>query len=98
MQQSIRATDRAGRYGGEEFIIILPKTNLPSGVNVAERIRKAVEAARMEGGKGEAFGITISLGLSSYQAGEEAEPLISRADDALYRAKKNGRNRVETQV
>ena len=98
VQQSVRATDRAGRYGGEEFIVILPKTDLPSGMNVAERIRKAVEAARMEGGKGEVLGITISLGLSSYQAGEKAESLISRADDALYRAKKNGRNRVETQV
>jgi len=98
VQQSIRATDRAGRYGGEEFLIILPRTDLSSGVNVAERIRKAVEAARMEGGKGEVFGITISLGLSSYQAGEETESLISRADDALYSAKKTGRNRVDPQV
>jgi len=98
VQQSIRATDRAGRYGGEEFLVILPRTDLPSGVNVAERTRKLVEAARMKGGKGEVLGITISLGVSSYRAGEEAESLVSRADDVLYRAKKNGRNRVETQV
>ena len=96
VRQSIRDTDTAGRYGGEEFIIILPKTDLSTALYVAERIREAIEAAEMKAPEGDVFTITVSQGLSSYEPGEDEQCLISRADGALYRAKESGRNRVET--
>jgi diguanylate cyclase (GGDEF)-like protein len=95
VRQVIRDPDTAGRYGGEEFVIILPKTNLSAALYVAERIRKAIEAAEMKAPEGDVFTITVSQGLSSYELGEDEHSLISRADGALYRAKENGRNRVE---
>jgi len=96
MQQNVRNTDTVGRYGGEEFIVVLPKTDLSSAGIMAERLRKAIEAAEMRDSEGNTFGITVSQGLSSYKPGEDELALISHADDALYRAKQNGRNRVET--
>jgi len=96
LRQNIRGPDSVGRYGGEEFIIILSKADLSAALVVAERIRKAIEMAEMKDSEGSVFGITVSLGLSSYRPGEDKYSLISRADDALYKAKENGRNRVET--
>jgi len=95
VRQNIRDTDTAGRYGGEEFIIILPRAHLASALNVAERIRRAIETAEMKDSKGNVFSITVSQGLSCYQPGQGEYSLISRADAALYRAKESGRNRVE---
>jgi two-component system cell cycle response regulator len=91
----IRATDVAGRYGGEEFIIILPHAEWSEALIVAERIRKAVEAAEMQGSSGETFSITVSQGVGSYTGDDDIHSLIQRADAALYKAKENGRNRVE---
>lgn len=96
MRGNIRDTDASGRYGGEEFITILPETDLSSARDMAERLRKLVEAAEMKDSEGNVFGVTISQGLSSYKPGDDEYSLVSRADDALYRAKENGRNRVET--
>jgi len=96
MQQNVRNTDSVGRYGGEEFIIVLSETDLSLALIVAERLRNAIEAAEMRDSEGNMFGITVSQGVSSYKPGEDKQSLISRADDALYRAKQNGRNRVET--
>ena len=96
VRQDIREADTAGRYGGEEFIIILPRTDLSSALNVAERVRKTIETSEMKDSKGNVFGITVSQGISIYQPGEDEYSLISRADNALYKAKENGRNRVET--
>ncbi len=96
LQTKIRDTDTAGRYGGDEFIIILPKANLPSALVAAERIRKTLAKAKMKDLKGNEFGITVSQGLASYRAGDARSSFIYRADDALNRAKQNGRNRVET--
>jgi two-component system cell cycle response regulator len=93
--RNIRNTDVAGRYGGEEFIIILTQTDLPSASDVAERIRKVIERAEMRDSAGNVFSITVSQGLSGWEPGEDAYSLISRADEALYKAKENGRNRVE---
>ena len=98
MQQNVRDTDSVGRYGGEEFIVVLSETDLSSALIVAERLRNAIEAAEMRGSEGNTFGIIVSQGVSSYKPGEDKQSLISRADDALYRAKQNGRNRVETSV
>ena len=96
MWQNIRDADIIGRYGGEEFIIILPRTGLSSALNVAERVRKMIEASKMKDPEGNMFGITVSQGISIYKLGEDEHSLISRADNALYKAKGNGRNRVET--
>ena len=92
---NIRDTDVAGRYGGEEFIIILPQADLSSARVLAERIRSIIESAEMKDSAGNVFAITISQGLSGWEPGEDAHSLISRADEALYKAKANGRNRVE---
>lgn len=86
----IRKTDMAGRYGGEEFIIVLPNTNIEQGKIVAEKIRKAVEETIMVS---QDYPITISLGLSSFpEHGQTADELIEKADQALYKAKESGRN------
>ena len=96
VREDIRIADSAGRYGGEEFIIVFPKTDLSSALIVAERIRKIIEAAEMSSLEGNVFGVTVSQGLSGYKTGDDKDSLISRADEALYKAKENGRNRVET--
>jgi len=95
MRQGIRAVDAVGRYGGEEFIIVLSKTNLSRAQDVSERIRKMIEVAEMKNFEGKVFHVTISLGIAGWEAGEEGNSLISHADKALYAAKGNGRNRVE---
>jgi diguanylate cyclase (GGDEF)-like protein len=95
LRQTIRDADTVGRYGGEEFIIILPKTGLSSALIVAERVRNTIEASEMKDSEGNMFGITVSQGISIYTPGEDEYSLISRADNALYKAKGNGRNRVE---
>jgi diguanylate cyclase (GGDEF)-like protein len=93
--RNIRDTDIAGRYGGEEFIIILPQADSSAAMVVAERIRNIIENAEMKDSAGNVFAITVSLGISIWEHGEDAYSLISRADEALYNAKENGRNRVE---
>jgi len=95
IRRNIRDTDVAGRYGGEEFIIILPQADLSSALVLAERIRGIIESAEMKDSAGNVFAITVSLGLSSWEPGEDDHSLISRTDEALYKAKENGRNRVE---
>ncbi len=86
----IRTTDRAFRYGGEEFCIILPETTAENGMNLANRLREKVEINRAVRG----LSITISLGITEYRKGEPAEEFIDRVDRALYQSKENGRNRT----
>jgi diguanylate cyclase (GGDEF)-like protein len=95
IRRNIRETDIVGRYGGEEFIIILPKTNLSSAWVVAERLRNIIEKAELKDSAGNAFTITVSQGLVGWERDEDAASLISRADAALYKAKEKGRNRVQ---
>jgi len=95
IHRNIRDTDIVGRYGGEEFIIILPKTNLSSAWVAAERLRSIIEKAEMKDSAGNVFAITVSQGLSGWERGEDIHSLISRADEALYKAKEKGRNRVQ---
>jgi diguanylate cyclase (GGDEF)-like protein/PAS domain S-box-containing protein len=86
ISREIRETDLAIRYGGEEFLILLPETEIERALEVTERIRRSVEA----GGE-----ITVSLGISTYDNRmEKKEDLICAADEALYRAKREGRNRI----
>ncbi|MBN1880598.1 MAG: diguanylate cyclase [Deltaproteobacteria bacterium] len=87
-----RSVDVVSRIGGEEFSVILPKTAMREGVQVAEKIRKETEKYRFDLGKTKRT-VTISLGISVFpQDGTEAEALIRCADDNLYRAKEGGRN------
>jgi len=95
IRRNTRETDIVGRYGGEEFIIILPKTNLSSAWVVAERLRNIIEKAELKDSAGNAFTITVSQGLVGWERDEDAASLISRADEALYKAKEKGRNRVQ---
>src|SRR5690606_29964103 len=89
---SLRGIDRIGRYGGEEFAVLLPHADLATAMAVAERLRGAVEQLRLEG-----IGtVTISVGLAPLNGSiEDRDAWLSRADAALYRAKAQGRNRVE---
>ena len=96
LHNSLKGKDTAARYGGEEFAIILPDTTSGGATSVAENIRKSIASKRLVGkGSDSNFGaVTISLGVTSYHAGEEVSGFIERADQALYTAKKLGRNRV----
>ena len=100
LRDCIKGQDTAARYGGEEFAVILPATDLDGGVAVAEQMRARLGNKRLiNRGTGEGFGtVTISLGVARYRKGEPLEDLIERADDALYRAKRDGRNRTEPEA
>lgn len=99
VQACARDTDIAARYGGEEFAVILPETELDGAMLFAERLRQKVEESSFEGPKGP-LKVTISVGVCSLpvHTAETADEMIKLADDALYVAKENGRNRVETPV
>ncbi len=93
---SIRGGDLAGRYGGEEFCLVLPDTNLDGAMIVAERIRVSVEQKPFQGPQG-SFHVTASFGVANITGpgcANSAEALIKKADEALYKAKADGRNRV----
>ncbi len=93
IKENLRTIDMIGRYGGEEFLVILPETNLNKAVIVAERLRGAVETAGLEL-EGKHVKVTVSGGIATYTPGFEAKKIIKLADDNLYRAKKDGKNRI----
>ena len=96
LRTSIRVTDLLARYGGEEFAIVLPRTKNINALILAERLRKKVEKSSVEY-EGNTISVTCSFGVSYLKDQSEAyEDIIKRADDALYQAKGNGRNRVES--
>jgi diguanylate cyclase (GGDEF)-like protein len=98
MRSAVRDCDSVGRYGGEEFLLVLPGCDGPAGLQVAERVRLRVARTPVQAGD-EAVPITVSLGLAfSRRADVEPEALIQAADEALYRAKAAGRNRVAEPV
>jgi diguanylate cyclase (GGDEF)-like protein len=100
LQNNCRQSDLAGRYGGEELIVLLPETESAGAMIIAERIRERIEQHQSVGGKGEIIQVTVSLGVASLTGPElekidQNERIIQYADDALLRAKKDGRNRIE---
>jgi len=93
IEKNLRAIDIVGRYGGDEFIAILPQIDLRNACVAGERLRHAVESETFLF-NGSLIKLTISLGISTYQDGNTAQDLIKIADDNLYKAKKEGRNRT----
>jgi diguanylate cyclase (GGDEF)-like protein len=93
VQAQVREADCFGRYGGEEFLLMLPETSQEAAGVLAERIRVAVEALRFAG-IDSALTISVSIGVAQFRAGETITQSIARADEALYLAKARGRNRV----
>ena len=100
LTESVRGADVVARYGGEEFVVILPETGIDNGEIVAEKVRSAVENKKFKGEtKQPGENLTISLGLASIsESVTTSNELINRADLALYKAKKSGRNRCVTFV
>ncbi len=94
IQSSIRKVDVLGRFGGEEFVVILPETCLQTGINVAHKIKETVSKIGLES-LPDYQEITVSVGVASYEIGDrKVEEIIKRADRSLYYAKNQGRNRV----
>lgn len=102
IKHQLRDYDIAGRYGGEEFVIILPFTKLTEAKMVASRLRKAVENTQIDISKvnpdvqEKNINVTISLGVSEFNLEDNEKTLLQKADKALYKAKENGRNRAES--
>ncbi|KTB89924.1 hypothetical protein AO073_23605 [Pseudomonas syringae ICMP 11293] len=90
----LRANDFLARFGGEEFVMLLPATPPATGLTLLDELRAAVESCPFHF-KGERVTITVSIGLTAFRPGERSDTAIKRADQALYKAKENGRNRIE---
>lgn len=99
VKSQMRGVDTAARYGGEEIAVILPRTEMVNAYNVGERIRAAIAELRIttDSDPSQALRVTASFGIAAYpeSTATDGEDLVRRADRALYRAKKTGKNRVE---
>jgi diguanylate cyclase (GGDEF)-like protein len=93
LQAGLRKYDYAGRYGGEEFFVVLSNSTRDQALNIGDRFRKEMEDAQLSC-NGESFAVTVSIGIARYNAGESQESWIERTDRAMYRAKQAGRNRI----
>lgn len=99
IQREIRESDIASRYGGEEFVILLPFTSINDALPVAERLRHAVEKSTTKvpeekGSSSLSIKVTISMGINEYKHGDTPQSLFEKADQALYESKTSGRNRI----
>lgn len=95
LRTRLRGRDFIARFGGEEFVLLLPGSALEAGRALSDDLRAAVEACPFHF-KGERVTVTVSIGVSAFQTGDLAEAVLKRADQALYRAKAQGRNQVQT--
>lgn len=95
LRKHLRPVDFIARFGGEEFVLLMPDTPLAAGVQGVERLRSAIEACPFHF-KGEPVTITLSIGVSAFRPGDRSDQVLKRADEALYQAKHRGRNCVET--
>ena len=94
LRKRLRGTDFIARFGGEEFVLLMPATEAVAGAKLLEKLRGFIEACPFHF-KGEPVTITLSIGLSTFKAGEHSDLVLKRADQALYRAKHAGRNQVQ---
>jgi diguanylate cyclase (GGDEF)-like protein len=92
----VRDVDLAGRWGGEEFILILPGTDLEGGAELAERVRVALAGRIVLAADGTPTPVTASFGVAATPPAKTASELFAAADAAMYEAKRTGRNRVQT--
>jgi diguanylate cyclase (GGDEF)-like protein len=95
LQATVRETDLAGRWGGEEFLLLLPGADAVGGAQLADRIRSAFAERSFLGRDGEVARVTCSFGVAQLQPADDGRELFAAADRALYRAKRKGKNRVE---
>jgi len=93
LSSQLRSSDSLARWGGEEFVILLPNTHLKEAILIAERLRKAVNIKIEPITKP----ISISFGVTQYVEEDTTDSVLSRVDKALYKAKTRGRNRVEVE-
>jgi diguanylate cyclase len=100
LKRCLKGNDRPARFGGEEFAVILPNTALSGAMSVAEQIRREISSGELQDRKkAKSYGrIRISIGVAQFRFGETAHDFIERADQALYRAKRRGRDRVEQAI
>jgi len=98
MQQTVRLYDLCGRYGGEEFLVALPDTDLAEAAATAERLRLAIANQQIAVTDGATLQITASIGVASLNPSETIDQLVSRADDAMYLGKQQGRNQVNIAI
>jgi diguanylate cyclase (GGDEF)-like protein len=94
--RTCRQTDVVGRYGGDEFMVLLPETTLPNGRRAAERVLETIQTrAIRHPGLGEAATVTVSIGVAQGPSEAGWREVLELADQALYRAKEGGKNRIE---
>ena len=96
LRDTLRESDLAGRWGGEEFLLLLPGADEEGAARFAERVRAALAARSIPGAPG--LRVTASFGVAEYARGSDTEELVAAADQALYRAKRSGKNRVNRAV
>lgn len=94
LKKRLRPSDFIARFGGEEFVFLLPHTQMEEGLALLEQLRAAIEQCPFHF-KGEPVTITVSMGMTTFRPGERSDVVLKRADQALYRAKDEGRNRIE---
>jgi len=94
LRESLRESDSAYRYGGEEFTVILPETRGDEAVHFAERIRQRIEKDAFVIGRNNSLPVTASIGIAQYKSGEQISAFIKRTDDNMYTAKRQGKNQV----
>jgi len=96
LKATVRDSDLAGRWGGEEFMLLLPGTDAAGAANLADRVRAGLAERSFLGRDGEVVTVTCSFGVAQHSPGDHERELFASADRALYRAKREGKNRVET--
>ena len=95
LRATVRESDLAGRWGGEEFLLLLPGADGEGGALLADRVRRSLAERTFLGKDGAAFTVTCSFGVAQHSAGGDERELFANADRALYHAKRSGKNCVE---
>ena len=95
VSKSLRPSDRVARYGGEEFVVLLPRTPLAEGQQILTRLQRSLSGGLFMHEQKQVF-VTFSAGVTHYRMGERLEGALERADQALYEAKRSGKNRTCT--
>jgi diguanylate cyclase (GGDEF)-like protein len=90
LRKNLRSGDVVGRFGGEEFVVVFPETELITATKIMERIRRVIENTYFE----PVGSVSISVGVTEFREGDTLEDLLKRADEKLYQAKREGKNRV----